>query len=272
MSDANNEDIVITITDVEATKTAAEQEPEGEEANKGEKRKRKMKGHVLNLIVQEELDEINDCIHRVRNAVKYARGSAKRKLEFLHYANQECISRGKMLSLDICTSWNSTYLMLESTLHYRRAYDRMKTRDLNFRDPPLADDWEKARIVHGFLEIVYTVTKIFSGSKYCIANVFLREIYHVFMLLRETSIEDSPFLGSMAVNILVKFEKYWLEKEPNILLSVAFVLDPRSKMRNLKTIFSKIYESYLAPYMLDCVHKTLQDLFIEYVKAYEVSC
>ena len=43
MSDANNEDIVITITDVEATKTAAEQEPEGEEANKGEKRKREVK-------------------------------------------------------------------------------------------------------------------------------------------------------------------------------------------------------------------------------------
>ncbi|XP_071902703.1 zinc finger BED domain-containing protein RICESLEEPER 2-like [Coffea arabica] len=266
MSDANNEDIVITITDVEATKTATEQEPEGEEANKGEKRKREMKasgenlsdiiincllewnidkictitmdnastndvvarclqehysfrgvllvngsniqvrcwGHVLNLIVQEGLDEINDCIHRVRNAVKYVRGSAKRKLEFLHYADQECISRGKMLSLDICTRWNSTYLMLESALHYRRAYDRMKTRDLNFKDPLLANDWEKARIVHGFLETIYTVTKIFSGSKYCTANVFLREIYRVFMLLRETSIEDNPLLGSM----LVKFEKY----------------------------------------------------------------
>nr|XP_027090278.1 zinc finger BED domain-containing protein RICESLEEPER 2-like [Coffea arabica] len=296
MSDANNEDIVITITDVEATETAAKQEPEGEETNKGEKRKREVKAsgenlsdiiincllewnidkictitmdnastndvvarclqehysfrgallvngsniqvrcwdHVLNLIVQEGLDEINDCIHRVRNAVKYVRGSAKRKLE--------------------------------------RAYDRMKTRDLNFKDPPLADDWEKARIVHGFLETFYTVTKILSGSKYYTANVFLREIYRVFILLRETSIEDSPLLGSMAVNMLVKFEKYWLEKEPNILLSVAFVLDPRFKMRKLKTIFSKIYESYLAPYMLDRVQKTLQDLFIEYVKAYEVSC
>ncbi|XP_027177847.1 zinc finger BED domain-containing protein RICESLEEPER 2-like [Coffea eugenioides] len=228
--------------------------------------------HVLNLIVQEGLDEINDCIHMVRNAVKYVRGSAKRKLEFLHYADQECISRGKMLSLDICTRWNSTYLMLESALHYRRAYDRMKTRDLNFKDPPLADDWEKARIVHDFLETFYTVTKIFSGSKYCTANVFLRVIYHVFMLLRETSIENSPLLGSMASNMLVKIEKYWLEKEPNILLSVAFVLDPRFKMRKLKTIFSKIYESYLAPYMLDRVHTTLQDLFIEYVKVYEVSC
>ena len=43
MSNTNNEDIVITITDVEATKTAAKQEPKGEEANKGEKRKREVK-------------------------------------------------------------------------------------------------------------------------------------------------------------------------------------------------------------------------------------
>ena len=43
MSNANNEDIVITITDIEAIKTTAEQEPEGEEANKGEKRKREVK-------------------------------------------------------------------------------------------------------------------------------------------------------------------------------------------------------------------------------------
>ena len=97
-------------------------------------------GHVLNLIVQEGLYEINDYICRVRNALKYVRGSAKRKLEFLHYANQECIPKGKMLSLDICTRWNSLYLMFESALHYGRAYDRMKTLDLNFKDPPLAEN------------------------------------------------------------------------------------------------------------------------------------
>ena len=79
----------------------------------------------------------------------------------------------------------------------------------------------------------------------------------MFMLLREASVEDNPLLGSMAANVWVKFEKYWLEKEPNILLSVAFVLDSIFKMRKLKTIFSKIYESYLAPCMLDRVQKTL---------------
>ena len=134
-----------------------------------------------------------------------------------------------MLSLDISTRWNSTYLILESALYYGRAYDRMETLDLNFKDPPLAEDWEEVLIVHGILETFYTVTKIFSSSKCYTANMFLREIYRVFMLLRETSIKDSPLLGSMEANMLVKFEKCWLENEPNILLSVAFVLYPNLK-------------------------------------------
>lgn len=103
-------------------------------------------GHVLNLIVQERLDEITSSIHGVRNAVKYVRGSAKRKFEFLHFADQESIPTGEMLSLDICTRWNSTYVTLESALHYRRAYDCMKTHDSNFKDPPLAKDWEKLKL------------------------------------------------------------------------------------------------------------------------------
>ena len=67
MSDANNENIVITIIDVETKKTVAEQEPEGEEANKGEKRKRKVKvrskvwAHFTKIPPKEEECTCNYC-------------------------------------------------------------------------------------------------------------------------------------------------------------------------------------------------------------------
>ncbi|KAL3524831.1 hypothetical protein ACH5RR_013203 [Cinchona calisaya] len=101
-------------------------------------------GHILNLIVREGLDEIKVCIQRVRNVVKYVKAYPKRKLEFLQLADQELIPKGKMLVLGICTRWNSTYSMLGSALHIRRAYDRMKSRDSNFKNPSLAEDWERA--------------------------------------------------------------------------------------------------------------------------------
>lgn len=227
--------------------------------------------HVLNLIVQDGIAEIKDSIYRVRKAVKYIKASPKRKLEFLQYADQERISRGKMLVLDLCTRWNSTYLLLESAFHYKKAYDRMRSRDLQFKDPPLAEDWKKATIIHKFLETFNMVTKIFSGSEYCTANVFFREVYRILILLRETSKDLSTLLGKMAFKMLMKFEKYWVEKEPNLLLSIALVLDPRYKLKYLEFCYKKIYDDTLATMLTDRVKCELKNLLEEYVIACKVT-
>ncbi|KAL3537142.1 hypothetical protein ACH5RR_000508 [Cinchona calisaya] len=171
-----------------------------------------------------------------------------------------------MLVLDNCTRWNSTYSMLGSALHFRRAYDRMKSRDSNFKDPPLVEDWERARIVHGFLETFHIITNVFFGSKYCTANTFLREIYRLVTLLRETSKDETSLLRNMASNMLIKFEKYWLENEANILLSVAFVMDPRF------TTYKRIYDEFLVPGRLNRVQEVLRALFDEYAADYEITC
>ncbi|KAL7121034.1 hypothetical protein ACP275_02G158800 [Erythranthe tilingii] len=203
--------------------------------------------HVLNLIVQEGIGEIKDSIFRViRKAVKYIKASPKRKLEFLQYADQERIPRGKMLVLDLCTRWNSTYLMLEPALHFIKAYD------------------QKASVIHKFLETFNIVTKIFSGSEYCTANVFFREVYRMLILLHETSNDLTTLLGKMAFNMLLKFEKYWLDKEPNLLLSVALVLDPRYKLKYLEFCYMKIYDNTLATKFTNRVKCELKNLFDEY--------
>ncbi|GFZ12504.1 hypothetical protein Acr_23g0008890 [Actinidia rufa] len=190
-------------------------------------------GRILNLIVQEGLDEIKDSIRRIRNAVKYVKMTPGKEFEFLQFADQEGIPRGKMLALDNYTQWNSTYKMLGSVLPYRWAYDRMRSCDRHFKDPPTPEDWEKAKIVPTDL-----------GS------------------LR----------GRMALNMLEKFEKYWMEKEPNILLSVAVVLDPRCKLKYLRFCYNKIYDSSLVGDLMDRVEGELRKLFDEYMAEYEASC
>ncbi|KAL7249358.1 hypothetical protein ACSBR1_011517 [Camellia fascicularis] len=75
----------------------------------------------------------------------------------------------------------------------------------------------------------------------------------------------------MALNMLVKFEKYWIEKEPNILLSMAVVLDPRFKLKYLRFCYNKIYVSGLVGDLMGRVEDELRKLFDEYVAEYEAS-
>ncbi|XP_057473026.1 zinc finger BED domain-containing protein RICESLEEPER 2-like isoform X1 [Actinidia eriantha] len=230
-------------------------------------------GRILNLIVQEGLDEIKDSIRRIRNAVKYVKMTPGKEFEFLQFADQEGIPRGKMLALDNYTQWNSTYKMLGSVLPYRWAYDRMRSCDRHFKDPPTPEDWEKAKIVRHFLETFFSVINTVCGTtKCCTANVFFNEVYRILTLLRDTATDLGSLRGRMALNMLEKFEKYWMEKEPNILLSVAVVLDPRCKLKYLRFCYNKIYDSSLVGDLMDRVEGELRKLFDEYMAEYEASC
>ena len=51
--------------------------------------------YILNLIVQDGLKEIDDAIEKVRDSVKYVRGSQVRKQKFLQAINQVSLDSHK---------------------------------------------------------------------------------------------------------------------------------------------------------------------------------
>lgn len=77
----------------------------------------------MNLIVQEGLKVATVALSKIRESVKYVKGSETRMKKF-----QECVQAvGNIdnsigLRLDVCTRWNSTYLMLESAVKYRKVF------------------------------------------------------------------------------------------------------------------------------------------------------
>ena len=81
--------------------------------------------HILNLIVQEGLKDIHESITKVRNVVRYAKSSPKRFEKFLEAVKDANIQSKSLLSLDVPTRWNSTYLMLKATEKFERAFDRL---------------------------------------------------------------------------------------------------------------------------------------------------
>ena len=140
--------------------------------------------HILNLIVNEGLKEMDASIVSVRNAVKYVRSSTARMQAFQIPMNQEKINCKGSVILDCPTRWNSTYSMLSTALKFKSAFDRManeyKFYDAYFREkengekkrigPPLNSDWESARRICKFLKTFYDATLQFSSSLKVISN------------------------------------------------------------------------------------------------------
>lgn len=103
--------------------------------------------------------------------------------------------------LDVSTRWNSTYDMLGSASHYKKAYKCGKSADKHLR---MGMIWMIEILLDLYLR--FWNHFILPCYKYCTANLFFHEIYGILVLLHETSIDPRSLVGKMAVNMLPKFE------------------------------------------------------------------
>jgi len=77
-----------------------------------------------------------------------------RKQSFLQAVSQMSLDSNKGLKQDVPTMWNSTYLMLESVIHYRCAFAYLDMTYKNYTFCANALEWEKVNDISSFLGIV----------------------------------------------------------------------------------------------------------------------
>lgn len=116
------------------------------------------------MIVQEALKAATDALFRIRESVKYVKGSDGRMRKFEQCVKQVGISTKLGLRLDVATRWNSTYLMLESALQYEKAFSSLQLIDRNYCVCPTFDHWRREEKIFEFLEPFYEITSLISGS------------------------------------------------------------------------------------------------------------
>ncbi|XP_015949290.1 zinc finger BED domain-containing protein RICESLEEPER 2-like [Arachis duranensis] len=92
--------------------------------------------YILNLIVKDGFKKIDDSITRICNAVKYVKSSPMRSESFKAYIEWESSNYKGLVSLDVETQWNSTYLMLEAALKLRVAFDLLELQDDKYINKP----------------------------------------------------------------------------------------------------------------------------------------
>ncbi|XP_075483366.1 zinc finger BED domain-containing protein RICESLEEPER 2-like [Primulina tabacum] len=233
--------------------------------------------HIVNLIVQDGLKEKDEhlAISRIKGAVRYVRNSPARYKRFYECVEIEKIDTKKLLSLDVPTRWNSTYLMLESAISLKRDFDSYADIDLAYvndllKPPydgiPSEYDWERASLLVKFLGHFYKLTLAISGSLYVTSNIIFHEISAVDMLLKQWLVSDDFELSEMSRKMKDKFDKYWgsIEKM-NMMLYYAVILDPRHKLEFVEFSFDTMYDDITKSAMMkEKVKSEMQEIFFDY--------
>ncbi|KAL0444337.1 UNVERIFIED_CONTAM: Zinc finger BED domain-containing protein RICESLEEPER 2 [Sesamum latifolium] len=132
----------------------------------------KCMARIVNFVVQDGLKgkEEHEAISRIRGAIRYIRNSPARHKKFQECVEFEKLETKKLLSLDVPTRWNSTYLILETAISLKIAFDAYEDVDLAYKNDHLRQpfdgiptdyDWERAKVL--FLE--FTFDKLYGGTE-----------------------------------------------------------------------------------------------------------
>nr|KAJ0201269.1 hypothetical protein LSAT_V11C600321100 [Lactuca sativa] len=139
--------------------------------------------HILNLIVQDGLKQIDVAVEKVRDSVKYIKGSTLRKDRFIQICSENLLDYKKALVQDVPTRWNSTYKMLSCALYYRLAFSHLSLSDSNFQTFPSSDEWDRVEKMCSFLKVFHDATLHFSGSLYPTSNLYFPQIFGIHLKL-----------------------------------------------------------------------------------------
>lgn len=230
--------------------------------------------HILNLIVNDGLAVMNDCIQSIRNAVRYVRSSPQRLDIFKKCIENVKIESKGLVIMDVSTRWNSTFLMLQSAIKFRKAFDRLKEDDGHYvryfqgelkNGPPEASDWVSAEDFAVFLKPFYDVTLHVCCSSSPTIHTTFGDLLKIYGLLQESS---DVVLSGIIKPMQDKYDKYWGKMENvNPYMFVAIVLDPRHKLEKLVDYYEVLYGEF--DVKVEQHEKKVKDLLYELYRSYD---
>ena len=113
--------------------------------------------HVINLVVKDGLKELCDLVEKLCNTVLWIHGSSARLVAFdKSLVDVHIDVNKKHPTKDVPTRWNSTFLMIESSLPCKLAFQQLKIEDNKFDCCPNKIEWKELTVVKDFLEPFHT--------------------------------------------------------------------------------------------------------------------
>ncbi|XP_031268697.1 zinc finger BED domain-containing protein RICESLEEPER 2-like [Pistacia vera] len=217
---------------------------------------------TLDNAIQEGLKVSSVALHKIRESVKYVKGSEAKRIKFGELVQKIGVISSKGLRMDVPTRWNSTYLMLQSALIYRRVFVHLTLIDPNYKSCPSDEEWDRGMRICKFLQPFYEITTLFSGSQYPTANLHLKNVWRIQVRLYEEMENEDEVLSTMASQMKGKFDKYW--DSYTVVLAIAAILDPRFKFEFVEFCYKKVDGPVVATRKLELVKQELYRLFVAY--------
>ncbi|CAH1442713.1 unnamed protein product [Lactuca virosa] len=180
---------------------------------------------------EDGLDDVNLSIKKIRTIVKYVRSSPARLQKFKACIEEEKIESKSLVSMDVDTRCNSTFLMLESALKIKKAFSNLLLKDSNC---------EK--------ELKKCEGGLISGADWT---------NHTDMSVK-----------TMAQKMQKKYKKYWGDADKlNQFLFIAGVLDPRRKWKYIEWVVAENFNKDSAAIFLIKLEHNMLSLFDMYHSA-----
>jgi hypothetical protein len=220
--------------------------------------------------------------------------------KFKEIVDEEKIESDAFLCLDICTRWNSTYLMLKAALVYEKVFLKLAEEDSSYVADlaanggvghPDEDDWLKVWNIAEFLKHFHDLIMRISSSLHVTVNSFFVEIGEVHILVKKWLDSEDDLQKEMGKRMKEKYNRYWglwhenakqhekekdkgkgKEKEKeniNLLIFVGAVVDPRYKLTEyLELVIEEIFGEENGQKVWAAVNKCVRELFEDYMKLY----
>ena len=144
----------------------------------------------------------------------------------------------KILTIDINTRWNVTYLILEAALHYQEVISAVYNAASSTPGNLSRLDWQICECFYQFLKVFYDATVFLSGVYYPTSHHAIHKLYKIvnqFDIHRKV-----PIFAEAVASIEAKFKKYW--EKVSGLYCLAAVLDLRMKLTGVESLIRGIVE------------------------------
>ncbi|XP_070668554.1 zinc finger BED domain-containing protein RICESLEEPER 2-like [Malus domestica] len=258
--------------------------------------------HITNIIVSHGMKRLNNGLLAIRNCVRFVRSSPQRLELFRQAVNRVKLTCKATVCLDCPTRWNSTFVMLDVALKFKKAFATMaedeaspflayfkevedekdedgviivcQTKGRKRVGPPTEEDWSKAEVFVKFLRVFYDVTLRVSASTHPTVHTGLHDVIKVETAINnlesranmQVGLLSEQLLKAMASDMRSKYEKYFDSyHELNPLIVIGLVLDPRFKLRHVTQLFRKKLSDIEAQLKTEEIKNILRALYDEYV-------